>query len=51
MITVFELGSNVFIGLFREPVAVVTGVAIYNQSRVQYQVLWWDGLTRHLVMN
>jgi hypothetical protein len=44
-------GSNVFIGSLCEPVAVVAGVAVYGQGQghVQYQVSWWDGLTRHLV--
>jgi hypothetical protein len=59
-ITVFDIGSNVFIGSIRRAggeggqwgpvidlVACITGVAIYGQGRVQYQVAWWDNTAHH----
>lgn len=44
-LTVFDVGSNVFVGETWQISACVTGVAIYGQGRVQYQVSWWDNAT------
>lgn len=44
---VFEPGCNVFLDGLKEPIAFVAAVTIQPGRRIQYQVVWWDGTSRH----
>lgn len=42
---VLEIGSTV--QLAGGIAAQITAVCVYGAERVRYQVVWWDGRTRH----
>ena len=41
---VFAVGTKVT--LDSDIIGMVTGIAIYSDSRIQYQVAWWNGRSR-----